>query len=69
LKFCDSQTRQSAGEFINGSEAKLIDQFLVSLDEVKRVKLSAAQVSKAGDTDAVKKAPNDFEFNDDEFIF
>ncbi|MDD3644368.1 MAG: hypothetical protein PHR19_02450 [Bacteroidales bacterium] len=69
LKFCDSQTRQSAGEFINGSEAKLIDQFLVGLDEVKRVKLSPAKTAKAADTDAVKKAPNDFEFNDDEFIF
>jgi len=69
LKFCDSQTRQSAGEFINSSEAKLIDQFLVGLDEVKRVKLSPAQLAIAADTDAVKKAPNDFEFNDDEFIF
>jgi hypothetical protein len=69
LKFCDSQTRQSAGEFINGSEAKLIDQFLVGLDEVKRVKLSPAQTAKAADTDTVKKAPNYFEFNDDELIF
>jgi len=69
LKFCDSQTRQSAGEFINGSEAKLIDQFLVGLDDVKRVKLSPAQTMQAADTDAVKKAPNDFEFNDDEFTF
>jgi hypothetical protein len=69
LKFCDSQTRQSAGEFINGSEAKLIDQFLIGLDDVKRVKLSPAQVAKAADTDVVKKASNDFEFNDDEFIF
>ena len=69
LKFCDSQTRQSAGEFINGSEAKLIDQFLVGLDEVKRVKLSPSQVVTASDTDAVKKAPNDFDFDAEEFPF
>jgi hypothetical protein len=69
LKFCDAQTRQSAGEFINGSEAKLIDQFLVGLDDVKRVKLSPAQTVQAADSAVTAKAPNEFEFNDDEMIF
>jgi len=69
LKFCDAQTRQSAGEFINGSEAKLIDQFLIGLDDVKRVKLSQKETIQAADTNVVKKAPNEFEFNDDEIVF
>lgn len=56
LKFCDSTTRQSAGEFINGTEAKLIDQFLVGLDEVKRIKLSPARTVLAADSAIIAKA-------------
>jgi hypothetical protein len=68
LKFCDAQTRQSAGEFINGQEAKLIDQFLVGLDEVKRVKLSPAHTVQAQDSEVIAKAA-DINFDVDEFPF
>jgi flagellin-specific chaperone FliS len=54
--FCDAETKQTAIEILDDTEAQDIDKMLDRMEPVKRVNLPKAQLSQAKDTASTKRA-------------
>lgn len=68
VRFFDAATGQTGKEKLEKTDPVAIDAYVETLPDVKRLKLSGAQIIKAQDKHTINQA-NDFNMDDDSFPF